>query len=120
MMPPMAPPGPASPPSGNPGEAAAASAKVRLHLQGLEQALAGLPIGSDMHDAVVGSISKLSKAFPPTDDMPGIQNTALLGLKRSAQEGAMMRQLMASMGGGGGGPPGGPPVMGGGAPPPGM
>lgn len=107
MMPQQGPAGPAAAPTGNPGEAAAASAKVRVHLQGLEQCLVALPIGSDMHDAVVKAIGGLSKAFPPSDEVPGIQDTALLGLQRSAEQSAMMRQLMASMGGQGGGGPAG-------------
>lgn len=111
MFPTPGPAGPASPPTGNPGTMVAAMAKVREAVRILEQALPDLEIGSDQHEACVNALKALTKAYPATDEMPGIQNSALMGLQRDAQEGAMMQQLMRSMQGGGGGAPapGGPP-----------
>lgn len=119
MFPKPGPAAPASPPTGNPGEMATAMAQVRQALQILEMALPKLEPGSKQHQSCVDAVSKLSKSFPATDELPGIQNTTLMDMARQAKQGAMMRQLMAS-GGGGGAPPapaggGGPPMpMGGG------
>lgn len=108
MFPQQAPAGPASPPTGNPGEAAAASAQVRQAIQLLEQALPKLGIGTKQHEACVNAIKGLAKQYPAQDEVPGVQQTALLALQRQMREGGMMRQLMAQQGGGGGGgPPGG-------------
>lgn len=115
MQQPIAPPAPVSAPTGNPGQVAVASAKVREGISIIEKALPELQIGSPQHGAVVDAIRKLSKEFPVTDHMPGIQNSALMGLQRDAQGGGMMKQLMASMAKPGGGAPGGMP---GGAPTP--
>ena len=116
---PVAPPAPAGPPTGNPGQVAVASAKVREGISIIEKALPELQIGSPQHEACVDAIRKLSKAFPVTDHMPGIQNATLMGLQRSAQEGGVMKQLMASMQKpGGGGAPGGMPPPPGGMPTP--
>lgn len=123
MLPKAAPPGPASPPTGNPGLAATAMAKVREAIRILEKALPELPVGSPQHESCVKAITGLSKAYPTSDEMPGIQNSTLMGLQRDAKEGAQMRQLQQMMGAGGGGAPGGaPPGLPGMAPggPPGM
>lgn len=115
MQTPVAPPGPASPPTGNPGQVAVAQAKVREAISIIEKVLPELQIGSPEHEAVVDSVRKLSKAFPAGAAMPGIQNATLMGLQRNAKESGVMQQLMASMGKGGGGAP--PMAGGGGAPP---
>jgi hypothetical protein len=98
----------------------AAMAKVREAVRIMEQTLPDLEIGSDQHDAVITALKALTKAYPATEEMPGIQNSALMGLQRDAREGAAMQQLMRVMQGGGGGglpgmqaePPGGAPQMG--------
>lgn len=97
MQQPAAPPSPASPPTGNPGQVAVAASKVREGISIIEKALPELQIGSKQHKAVVDAIRSLSKEFPVTDHMPGIQNSTLMGLQRSAKEGGVMQQLMASM-----------------------
>lgn len=120
MPPPMFPqPGPAAPasaPTGNPGEMATAMAQVRQAIQILEQALPKLETGGEQHKATLDALQKLSKAYPATNSVPGIENTTLMGLMRNARQGAVMRQLAQSGGGGGGGPPGMSPPQGAGAP----
>lgn len=94
-----------------------------VHL--LQKALQAFPIGGDEHDAVLSTVSKLSKIAPASGAIPGVQATMLNGLGQDAMKSAMLRQLMArAQAGGGGGeepppgaPPGGPPPDGGGAPP---
>lgn len=110
FMPKPGPAGPASPPTGNPGLMAAASAQVREGLNILEKALPNLQAGSDEYNAVLESIRKLSKAFPATAAMPGIQTSTLLSMLRDAKQGAPMKAMQAGMK-----PPGGaaPPAGGG-------
>lgn len=102
LMPMMAPgPGPAdpaSPPSGNPGMAADAMSKVREAVHLLELALPNLPTGSDPHKDVLDAISKLSKSVPPTEAVPGVQTTQLLGLTQRAAQQAPLQALARSMG----------------------
>lgn len=108
-------PGPASPlasATANPGAAAAAAAEVREAISLLEKNLPNLPTGSGMHKAVLESLTKLSKEFPASAAVPGVQQTALMGLADKAKKDAMLRQVMSSMQQGGaspGGQPGTPP-----------
>lgn len=106
---------PVSAPTGNPGKSAAALAKAREAVKLLEAALPDLPTGSDPYKAVLSSIQGISKHISPADEVPGVQQTALRDLQQSAGKGAMMQQLMRSMGGGEGAP-----GAGGGAAPGGM
>lgn len=120
MFPQPGPPAPAAPPTGNPGEMAAAMAQVRQAISILEMTLPKLAIGSEQHKACIDALKTLTKAYPVTDEVPGLQSTALMGMMRNSRQGAVMQQLMRQQAGGegGGGPPGGaaPPMMGAGAP----
>jgi len=73
----------------------AALAKVREAVHLLELALPEIETGSDQHKAVVDAIQKLGKAVPASDEIPGVQQSALLGLQQRAQQTAALRQLMA-------------------------
>lgn len=103
--------GPASPPTANPGAMADGVSKMREAIKLIELALPSFPPGTDMHKDTVDSLSKLSKAFPATEEIPGVQNTQLAGLQAAAQKNAMMQALMRGQGGGAqpGAPPGAPP-----------
>ena len=122
MKPPMGSSGPASPPTANPGLMADASSKVREAIKLLEMALPSLPTGSETHKAVIDMLSKGSKAFPATEEVPGIQDTQLKGLADQAKKSAMIQALMRQSGAGAGppgmgaSPLGGPPA--GAMPPP--
>ncbi len=105
---------PVESPSGNPGKSANALAKAREAIKLLEAVLPELPTGSEPYKAVLSSIQGLSKHISPSDEVPGIQQTALRDLQQNAGKSAMMQQVMNSMGGAAGGAPGG-----GAAPPPG-
>ena len=109
--------GPASPPTANPGLQADASSKVREAVHLLEMALPMLPTGSEQHKSAIDSLQKLSKAFPATEEQPGIQQTQLLALAQKAKPNSMLQQVMrqAQSQPGAGGPP---PDAGGGAAPP--
>ncbi len=86
-------------------------AKAREAISILEMCLPDLPTGSDTHKAVLDSLTKLSKAFPATAAVPGVQKTALAGLAHKAQQDAMMQAVQRSMGQPPGGAPGGAPGM---------
>ena len=115
MQPPMGSAGPASPPTGNPGMAADSMSKMREAIKLIEMALPGLPPGSEGHKNVIDALGKLSKSFPATDEVPGVQNTQLKNLAEQAQKTAML-QAVLRQGQGGATPP--PPGAAPGGPPP--
>lgn len=94
----MAPGGPASAPTDNPGLAADAMSKVHECIKLLEMALPSLPTGSEPHKAVLDAVGKLSKACPPTEAVPGVQTTQLAGLRQEAAQSAPLMALARAMG----------------------
>lgn len=110
---------PLSPPSGNPGQQAAALANVREAIKLLEKELPNLAAGSEPYKAVLGAIQGLSKHIAPSNEVPGVQKTALRDLQQSAQQSGMMQSLIRSLGASGAGagsPAGGAPASSGGSP----
>lgn len=103
---------PMGPPSGNPGQQADALSAVRTALDMLEQALPKLEVKSEPYEAVYRVIGQLNKVIPPTNAVPGVQQSQLRDLQQQQQKSAAMQAVMRSMGQGGG--PGGQP--GGGSP----
>ncbi len=113
FQPPIGAHGPASPPTEHAGLQAAAVSKVREAIKLIELALPGLAKGSEEHKSVIDALSKLAKAFPASEEVPGIQATQLRGLAQQAQSSGMMQSLMRAaqqQGGGQGGPPQGQPA----------
>lgn len=96
MLPKPGPQAPVAPATGNPGNVAAGMAKVREAISILEQVLPELPTGDSQHKAVLESLTKLSKEFPASAAIPGVQRTALAGLAQKANSDAMLRQVMAA------------------------
>lgn len=90
--------------------------KVREAIKLLELALPATPTGSDAHKAVIDSLSKLSKTFPASEAVPGVQQTQLRALQADAQKSAMMQALLRQQASQGGAPGGAQPE--GGEPPP--
>lgn len=91
-------------PSGNPGEQANALATVREALKMLTSVLPKLQPGSDHYKAVYDAIGKINKSVPPSNEVPGVQQTQLRNLQQDAQKSSMMQSVMRSMGGGGDAP----------------
>jgi hypothetical protein len=90
--------------------AADAFSKMREAIKLVEMALPALQPGTDAYKSTIDALGKLNKAFPASEEVPGVQNTQLQGLQQQAQKSAMMQALMRQMQGGGGAPPpGGPP-----------
>lgn len=90
---------PISTPSGSPGSSAGAMSKVREAINILQGALPELGLGTDEHKAVLNAISSISKYVSPSAAVPGIQKTTLQGLGQQAQQSAMLKNLMGSLGG---------------------
>jgi hypothetical protein len=108
------------------GSEADADSKIREAVHLMEMALPKLHPGGDKYKACIESLQRLSKQFPASAEVPGVQDTQLLQLMQRAKQSAMMqaaqRQQQAQGGAPGGGAMGGgpPPAMGGaGGPPPG-
>ena len=113
--------GPAAVPGPMAGQAAQGMTGVKLALEVLQKALPGLQMGSELHSAVMKSITDLSKHVAQgADDQSGMMQQLAM-LARAAQTDPARMAAMRSMGGGAPpmGGPGGPPPMGG-PPPPGM
>lgn len=93
--------------------------QVRQAIDLLQKALPSLPIGSEPHKSVLAAIQGVSKAVPPTSEIPGVQANNLRDLQQQAQQGGMIQALMRSMGSGGANPasPGGAAPAGGASPP---
>lgn len=72
--------------------------QVREAVHMLEMALPGLTLGSEPHKKVLDAIQNLSKAVPPSNEVPGVQMTQLTGLQQAAQKSQMLQALAASMG----------------------
>jgi hypothetical protein len=53
--------GPAVAPGGNPGSSAQSMSKVQMGLSQLQEALPGIPMGSELHKAVMDAVSKIGK-----------------------------------------------------------
>lgn len=122
--PPIMPPGgtgAAAVPSPMAGSAASGQSKVKLALNMLQEALPNLPMGSELHTAVIESITKITKHFD--ENLAGGPDAAiqqLLQLARSQQTNPQHAAMasMLPMSGGVGGAPAIPPPMA--APPGGM
>lgn len=85
---------PAAAPTPNPGAEANALGKVRQAVQLLQLALPEVPLGADVHKAITGAISSLSKHAPAADAAPGTQMSALRDLAHAAQQQAPLIALM--------------------------
>ena len=68
----------------------------------LQSALPNIPMGSEVHKALLNAIQSISKHVPPSAEVPGVQQTALRDLAQSAGKNQMLQQVMASMGSPGG------------------
>ena len=104
--------GPATVPGPMAGQAAQGMTGVKLALEILQKALPGLQMGSELHGAVMKTITDLSKHVAQgADDQSGIvQQLAMMA--RAAQSDPARMAAMRSMGGGGAPPMGAPPPSG--------
>jgi len=115
MMP--APPsaGPAVAPHGNPGNTTQALGEIRIALEALQKALPSVPMGTELHNAVLDAIKKIGQHMTEMQDSPQMKIQNLLQMiqqAKAAQPNAALAGIAQ------GGPPGGAPPPGAGAPPP--
>ncbi len=115
MMP--APPsaGPASVPHGNPGQTGAGIAQVRLGLEALQKALPTIPMGTELHNAIIDAVKKIGAHMTEAVQGPQQQMQELLQMVQQAKA-QQPHAALAGIAGGGGGQPPQPPML---APPPG-
>lgn len=104
-------------PTGNPGLQVQAASQAREAVHILEMVLPSMPVGSDEHKAVLDAIRSLSKIFPASQAIPGIQMSTLRDLAQQAQQQGPLQALMRQGGMGGAGGPGGAPGPAAGSPP---
>ncbi len=110
--------GPAVVPHGNPGMATQSLSQVNLALQALQKALPAIPMGTELHTAVIDAIKKIGAHMTEAQDNPQMKMQSLLQMIQ-AMRAAQPNRALASVAGPPGGappPPGAPPGMG--APPP--
>lgn len=94
LTPPLGSAGPAAPPTANLGLEADADSKVREAIHLLEMALPQYQTGSEKHKGALDALSKLSKMFPASAEVPGVQQTQLLALQNKAQQNGMLQALL--------------------------
>lgn len=96
-----------------PGNVGAAAAKVKNAITQLQEALPDLPMGSELHDAVLTAAKSLSGKLSSIDVSPATQMQAKIeDVRRSQQEGPMAAlQRLGGGGAPGGAPPGGPAMV---------
>lgn len=101
--------GAASAPQGMAGSATQAVTAVKLGLEAMQKALPGLPMGSELHTAVLKSVAEISKHIEKQqgDSASIVQQLAQMAhsAQQQPQQAAMMRAFPPSPPGGGAPPP---------------
>jgi hypothetical protein len=104
------------------GAASNALSSVKIGLEALQKALTQVPMGSDLHTALLKAIGDVAKHVGDAEADHGSTMQSLANMAKSkaqAPNQQALAKLMGQPGGAGGGPPPPmPPGGGGGAPPP--
>ena len=109
--------GAAAAPQANLGNASGGLAEVKIALEALQKALPSIPMGTELHKAVMDAVAKISKHMTEAAESPQMKIQNLLKMVQSARA-QQPNQALAGLAGGAGGAPGGdppPPML---APPP--
>ncbi len=103
----QSPPGssPATTPVPNRGQEAAALATLNVVVNALLKLAPEFGASSDVGQAVLDAVKKLSKYVPPGSTSPGVQNNAMQAMMRQHQQQQPMAAMQAARGQGGGQPP---------------
>lgn len=111
--------GPAVAPHGNPGQTTQGLGDIRVALEALQKALPSVPMGTELHNAVIDAVKKIGAHMTEMQDSPQMKMQNLMQMIQRAKA-AGPNQALAGLAGGGapggaasGGPP--PPVL---SPPP--
>ena len=108
--------GGATAPHGNPGLATGSMGDVKIALEALQKALPSIPMGTELHKAVLDAVAKIGKHMSEAGDSPQMKMQALMQMIQKMKAG-QPNQALGAMAGGGGQPPA-PPAMMSPAPPP--
>ena len=106
--------GPAVAPHGNPGNATQGLGDIKSALDALQKALPSIPMGTELHSAVLKSISDIGKHMTEAQNNPQMQVQNLLKLIAAKRAAAPQAGVQGAVGGGGSPPPT-PPAL---TPPP--
>ena len=111
-----APPGagPAVAPHGNQGNTTQGLGDVRIALEALQKALPSIPMGTELHGAVLKAVTDISKHMTEMQDSPQMKMQNLLQMIQKMRASQPNAALAGLSGGGGAPPPGGsapPPPM---------
>ena len=112
--------GPAVAPHGAPGNASQGLGKVQVALTALQEALPQIPMGTELHEAVLKAVSTIGKHMTDAQDSPQMKMQNLLSMiqqMRAKQPNAALGAMGAPAGGA---PPPAPPMMAPPSAPPGM
>lgn len=110
--------GPAAAPHGNPGNTTQSLSLLRSALENMQKALPSIPMGTELHNAVIDAVKKIGSHMTEMQDSPQMKMQGLLQMIQQMKAG-QPNQALAGMAGGGGAPggqPPAPPVLG--SPPP--
>lgn len=108
--------GPAVAPHGNPGQTTQGLGDIRIALDALQKALPSIPMGTELHNAVIDAIKKIGTHMTQMQDSPQMKMQNLMAMIQRARA-AQPNQALAGLAGGAGGgqQPPAPPVL---SPPP--
>jgi hypothetical protein len=74
--------------------------KISQAIATIQEAMASLPIGSELHRATLKAVNDLSKHFQgPTDATGPAQQTMLQDQQRQLQQRALLQRIMQNSGG---------------------
>jgi hypothetical protein len=100
-------------PHGNPGQTSQAIAQIKLGLEALQKALPAIPMGTELHNAVIDAVKKIGAHMTEAAEGPQMQMQQLLHMVQQAKA-AQPNQALAGIAGGQQPPQ--PPML---SPPPG-
>lgn len=102
--------GPAVAPHGNPGNATQGMGDIKTALDALQKALPAIPMGTELHKAVLDAVSKIGKHMTEAANNPQMKMQNLLQMIQQAKA-QQPNAALAGLAGGGGAPPPAPPAM---------
>ena len=97
-------------PHGNPGATAGGLSDLKIALEKLQAALPTLPMGTELHKAVLDAVGKISKHMTETQDSPQMKMQNLLAMVQKMKQ-QQPNAALGAMAGPAGGPAGGQPPL---------
>jgi hypothetical protein len=85
-----------------PGNQADSLMKLRTAIGMMQDALTGLPAGSQQHRDVLRALQQLSRHLPQGESTAGVERTQLGDMLRNVVRNSLLQRIMANQGQGGG------------------